>query len=742
MPHTDDVPPVSPDPAYPLAAWFLGPRGENAAVWQEMFAYIFQDYVHWRRNYFPSDPVVVSRVRRRSDDHEAWVDTLAAALDETLNKLKQHFPFHSPRYIAHMLSEQTLPSVLGYFAGMLFNPNNVTAEAAPITVELELEVGRMMAGMLGFNPKRAWAHITSGGTVANLEALWVARTVQFAPLMVQEFCIERSLPFHIQRPSGSTAPIQELSPADLLALRPNEAILLWRKLARTLHEEQGQPLAEVLKQINDHIAGSKFNAGHAGLPTVLQATGLRPLIFASAAAHYSIAKTANILGYGEAAVRSVPVTPRFQMDMDALRAMLDSMAPDEYVAAVVGIVGTTEEGAVDPIHEIHFLREERQRTRERSFWLHVDAAWGGYMRSLFCGLEIEQLPHGSSLEAICDQYVRVLRMTQKVTLEAGTGRKARKTSEVRWADRNVYAAFLAMADADSTTVDPHKMGFTPYPAGIVAFRNGLVTEHIVERAQYISDEAGGIKAIDQPPRIDAVGPYILEGSKPGAAALSCWLAHKTIPLTADGHGQIVRTTLLSAKKLFKLLAHHRHVFDELHGEATNEAGGESGGAERSPLPFTFVPLFEPDTNIVCFVARPMRSEDGRLVPNDWRLPWINLLNELIYAATSIAPIDGRRPPPTVQPYFVSRTRFEQRQYDAASIAPVLERAGVQAADYRRHGLFVLRSTVMNPWYGEAEQAGVDYLAGFVQHLHTAAAGAMQQVEQARRKMIYDANDAG
>ena len=74
----------------------------------------------------------------------------------------------------------------------------LTAEAAPITVELELEVGRMVAAMLGFNPKRAWAHITSGGTVANLEALWVARTVQFTPLMVQEFCRAHSLPLRIQ----------------------------------------------------------------------------------------------------------------------------------------------------------------------------------------------------------------------------------------------------------------------------------------------------------------------------------------------------------------------------------------------------------------------------------------------------------------------------------------------------------------------------------------------------------------
>ena len=721
-----------PDPAYPLAAWFLGPRAENAAVWQELLDYIFQDYVHWRRNYFPSDPVVVNRVQRRSDSHEAWVDTLTASLDATLNKLKQHFPFHSPRYIAHMLSEQTLPSVLGYFAGMLFNPNNVTAEAAPITVELELEVGRMVAAMLGFNPKRAWAHITSGGTVANLEALWVARTVQFVPLMVQEFCAKREIPFPIQRANGTLAPIQELPAAELVALRPGEAILMWRKLARFMTDQQRLPVHQVLSAINEHVAASYYNISQRGLPAVLNRTGLQPVIFVSAAAHYSIVKTANILGYGEAAVRSVPVTSRFQLNMAELRRMLHELKENEYIAAVVGIVGTTEEGAVDPIHAIHFLREERERELNRSFWFHVDAAWGGYIRSIFCGLDLEQLPHGSPLEAICDQYINALRLEERVTLEAGTRHKVQKSGDVRWADRDIYAAFLAMADADSTTVDPHKMGFVPYPAGIVAFRNGLVTEHIVERAQYISDEAGGIKAGgittgDQPLSIGAVGPYIVEGSKPGAAALSCWLAHETIPLNVHGHGQIVRTTLLSAKKLFKHLANHRHHFEEIHAEVI--------GDERCSLPFTFAPLFEPDTNIVCFIARPMRWEEGKLAPTDWRLPWLNLLNELIYGATSIAPLDGRRPPPAVQPFFVSRTRFEQRQYDAGAIAPLLDHVGIDADEYRRHGLFVLRSTVMNPWYGEAEAVGVDYLRQFVHHLHGAAVSAMLQVDQTRGKML-------
>jgi hypothetical protein len=164
---------------YPLTAWFLGPRAENASIWTELLDHIFQDYVHWRRNYFPADPWIVGRLRRRSPEHESWLDLLTGHLDAILSELKYHFPLHSPRYNAHMVSEQSLPAVLGYFAGLLYNPNNVTGESAPITISLELEVGRMIAGMLGYNPKKAWAHICSGGTLATVLGIWLCRDLVF-----------------------------------------------------------------------------------------------------------------------------------------------------------------------------------------------------------------------------------------------------------------------------------------------------------------------------------------------------------------------------------------------------------------------------------------------------------------------------------------------------------------------------------------------------------------------------------
>src|SRR5205807_2006380 len=131
-----------------------------------------------------------------------------------------HFPFYSPRYIAHMLSEQSIPSVLGYMAAMLYNPNNVTSEAAPVTVPLELEVGRIVAEMLGFVKGRSWAHLCSGGTVAQIEALWVARAVQFFPLMIQEFCLTRKLELPVRLPNETVEDLKTLSPKQLISLGP------------------------------------------------------------------------------------------------------------------------------------------------------------------------------------------------------------------------------------------------------------------------------------------------------------------------------------------------------------------------------------------------------------------------------------------------------------------------------------------------------------------------------------------
>lgn len=100
--------------------------------------------------------------------------------------LPQHsVPFFSPRYAAHMLSEVSMPAMLGYLMALFYNPNNVAVEASPLTSVIEYDVGQQLCAMLGYNVNgpdqderhdvTAWGHITCDGSVANLESMWYVR---------------------------------------------------------------------------------------------------------------------------------------------------------------------------------------------------------------------------------------------------------------------------------------------------------------------------------------------------------------------------------------------------------------------------------------------------------------------------------------------------------------------------------------------------------------------------------------
>jgi len=73
----------------------------------------------------------------------------------------------------------SMPALLGYFMTMLYNPNNVSIEASPLTTVAEMEAGLQLCDLVGYNTDRnnkdlpvGWGHITCGGTVANLESIW------------------------------------------------------------------------------------------------------------------------------------------------------------------------------------------------------------------------------------------------------------------------------------------------------------------------------------------------------------------------------------------------------------------------------------------------------------------------------------------------------------------------------------------------------------------------------------------
>ncbi|WP_278257666.1 aminotransferase class V-fold PLP-dependent enzyme [Nocardioides convexus] len=95
-------------------------------------------------------------------------------------------------------------------------------------------------------------------------------------------------------------------------------------------------------------------------------------ILASAESHFSVQKSARLLGLGDEAVISVPTDERHRLDPVALERSLAACVDLHLVPmAIVATAGTTDFGAIDPLPAIADL------ARAYDAWLHVDAAYGG-----------------------------------------------------------------------------------------------------------------------------------------------------------------------------------------------------------------------------------------------------------------------------------------------------------------------------------------------------------------------------
>jgi glutamate/tyrosine decarboxylase-like PLP-dependent enzyme len=100
-------------------------------------------------------------------------ERFGAAFSEFAGRLTDNYPFFHPAYAGQMLKPPHPAAVVGYLAAMLINPNNHALDGGPATAAMEKEVVSQLAAMFGFASHLG--HLTTSGTIANLEALFVAR---------------------------------------------------------------------------------------------------------------------------------------------------------------------------------------------------------------------------------------------------------------------------------------------------------------------------------------------------------------------------------------------------------------------------------------------------------------------------------------------------------------------------------------------------------------------------------------
>ncbi|MEV7501219.1 lysine decarboxylase DesA [Streptomyces sp. NPDC093018] len=152
-------------------------------------------------------------------------------------------------------------------------------------------------------------------------------------------------------------------------------------------------------------------------------------IFASEAGHFSVQKSAKLLGLGPDAVVTVPVDRDKRMQTVALARELERCRAEGLVPmAVVATAGTTDFGSIDPLPEIAELCDRH------GAWMHVDAAYG-------CGL---------------------------------------------LASRKYRHRIDGIERADSVTVDYHKSFFQPVSSSAVLVRDGATLRHATYHAEYLN----------------------------------------------------------------------------------------------------------------------------------------------------------------------------------------------------------------------------------------------------------------
>jgi len=274
----------------------------------------------------------------------------------------------SPSFIGHMTS--ALPAFILPLSKLMvgLNQNLVKVETSKAFTPLERQVLGMLHNLVYqendnfyqewlHNPNNSLGAFCSGGTVANITALWVARN-------------------------------------------------------------------KLLKADGDFAGITR-----SGLFAALQHYGYNGLvILVSERGHYSLKKSADILGIGQDSVIAIPTDKDNKIDCQKLAQKCQDLADKNIkVLSIVGVAGTTETGNIDPLNEMADIAKQYQ------CHFHVDAAWGG-------------------ATLLSNKHRYLLNGVER---------------------------------ADSVTIDAHKQMYLPMGAGVVLFKDPSAVNDIEHHAEYI-----------------------------------------------------------------------------------------------------------------------------------------------------------------------------------------------------------------------------------------------------------------
>jgi len=180
-------------------------------------------------------------------------------------------------------------------------------------------------------------------------------------------------------------------------------------------------------------------------------------------AHFCFDKAASLL---DLRIKKIKLTKEHTVSISDLEKQITSKT-----IALVGIAGTTALGVVDPIPELSRIAQERD------LYLHVDAAFGGFVLPFLKHIGRSSIPFDFSLPGVC-----------------------------------------------SITIDPHKMGMSVIPSGGILYRSAKLASVVKVFVPYLS---GGETA-----------QATIVGTRSGASVLATWALLKH--LGRQGYAEVVK----------------------------------------------------------------------------------------------------------------------------------------------------------------------------------------------------------
>jgi len=197
-----------------------------------------------------------------------------AVFERLSQRLQCNYPFHHPNYAGQMLKPPHPLTWAAYAMAMSINPNNHALDGGPPSSEMEKEVMAELASFFGYGEEYL-GHLTASGTIANLEALWVAREShpekKIAFSENAHYTHERMC--SVLRVEGVKVPVLENGDFDIDKINPDEIGTIVVTLGTTGLGDV-EPLAQVLPWAKEHGIRIHIDAAYGGFFRVLKGAEL------------------------------------------------------------------------------------------------------------------------------------------------------------------------------------------------------------------------------------------------------------------------------------------------------------------------------------------------------------------------------------------------------------------------------------------------------------------------------------